>query len=53
MNEKDLINKIITSIKIDGYGITMTTKDGIVLNFGASDGGYSYWEIFKDDEVTK
>lgn len=50
MNAKDLINKTISDITINGYEVTITTKDGLVLQYGASDGGYSTWEIFKEDE---
>lgn len=47
-NEKDLINKTISDIEIDGYGIRMTTTDGLILDYEASDGGCSLWDIFED-----
>ena len=50
MENKDLIGKTIQEIEITGYGITLITTDGIRLEYGASDGGYSSWEITKDEE---
>ena len=47
MENKDLIGKTIQEIEINGYGITLVTTDGIRLEYGASDGGYSSWNISK------
>lgn len=52
MNEKDLIGKTIKSIEVDGYGIEMRFTDGTVFVYSASDGGYSCWDITKDDNAT-
>ena len=49
MTEKDLIGKTVESIEVDGYGIEMRFTDGTVFEYGASDGGYSCWDITKDD----
>ena len=49
MSDKDLIGKTIQEIEINGYGITIVTADGIRLEYGASDGGYSSWDINKDE----
>ena len=49
MTEKDLIGKIIKSVEINGYGIEMRFTDGTVFVYDASDGGYSCWDITKDD----
>ena len=49
MTEKDLIGKTIKSVEVDGYGIEMHFADGTVFVYYASDGGYSNWEIEKDD----
>lgn len=47
-----LIGKRIDEIEIDGFGILMTMDDGTVLDYVASDGGYSNYDIFTgaDDE---
>lgn len=45
MDERELIGKTISKIEIDGYGITIVTKDGYLLEYYASDGGYSSYEI--------
>lgn len=49
MEDKDLIGKTIQEIEITGFGITLVTTDGIRLEYGASDGGYSCWDISKDE----
>ncbi len=49
MSEKVLIGKTITKINIDGYGIFMTVDDGTALYYDASDGGYSLYEIYKEE----
>lgn len=46
--KKDLINKTISEVEIDGFGIRITTTDGLILDYEASDGGYSLWDIFED-----
>ena len=53
MTEKDLIGKTIESVEVDGYGIEMRFTDGTVFVYGASDGGYSNWDITKDDNATE
>ena len=45
MNESDLIGKTIKAIDIDGYGLLITFSDGTILEYDASDGGYSCWGI--------
>lgn len=50
MNEKDLMNKTIASIEIDGFGVNLITQDGVALSYNASDGGYSCWDIFKEGD---
>lgn len=45
LTEKDLLNKTIKEIEVNGYGINLTTEDGMVLDYSASDGGYSCWEV--------
>ena len=50
MNVNDLDGKTIKSIEADGFEITITTEDGSVLTYYASDGGYSSWDITKEEE---
>ena len=45
MTIEDLIGKAIKSIEADGFEISITTEDGAVLTYYASDGGYSSWEV--------
>ncbi len=49
MTEKDLIGKTIESAEVDGHGIEIHFTDGTVFVYDASDGGYSNWDITKDD----
>lgn len=51
MSEKDLIGKTIKSIDVDGFGVDIVFTDGTELVYGASDGGYSNWEILKSGEA--
>ena len=51
MNEKDLIGKTIEKIEVDGYGIEMRLTDGTMFVYSASDGGYSNWDITKNDST--
>lgn len=48
-DEKLFINKKIKEIHIDGYGLNITMEDSTQLNYTASDGGYSSYEIFKGE----
>ena len=50
MDEKDLIGKTIEKIDVDGYGVEIRFTDGTEFVYGASDGGYSSWDISKDGE---
>ena len=45
MTEKELIGKKITAININGFEVEIIVEDGTTLNYQASDGGYSNWEI--------
>ena len=45
--EKMMIGKTITDVQINGFGITITLDDGYTLDYDASDGGYSTWELCK------
>ena len=46
--EKLFKDKTIKDLQIDGFGITLITNDNLELNYDASDGGYSSWEITKN-----
>ena len=44
--EKELfIGKKIKDIYVDGYYVEVLMEDGTKLEYDASDGGYSTWEI--------
>lgn len=51
MNKEALIGKKIKEITIDGYSLFIVTEDGIELEYQASDGGYSSWEIKEVKEM--
>lgn len=42
---KELLGRIIKDVEIDGFGIRLELLGGKVLEYSASDGGYSCWEI--------
>lgn len=48
MDYKDLIGKTIQEIEVNGYEVIIITTDGIRLEYGASDGGYSNWGISQE-----
>lgn len=47
--DKKLLGKVIKEIELNGNGITLVTEDGYCLEYYASDGGYSSWEIHKSE----
>ena len=47
MEDKELIGKTIKSIDVDGFGVDIVFTDGTEFVYGASDGGYSSWDIIK------
>ena len=49
MDENMLIGKKIREIEVNGFEIRLVTEDGIVLDYNASDGGYSSWEIYDEN----
>lgn len=44
------VGKKIVMMEIDGFGIFMLTDDGTRLYYDAFDGGYSCWDIIKDEK---
>ena len=46
--EYDLIGKTIETIAVTGFGVEITTTDGLRFTYEASDGGYSAWQVTKD-----
>lgn len=48
---KELIGRIIKDVDIDGFGIRLELLGGKVLEYGASDGGYSCWEIIDMEDA--
>ena len=43
--EKELIGKTITSAIVNGYEVVLCFDDGTILDYEASDGGYSCYEL--------
>ena len=43
--KKLFIDKKIKDIYVDGYGIELVLEDNIKLEYNATDGGYSSWEV--------
>ncbi len=48
-NENGFVGKTIKEIYVDGYHVTIRTADGFILNYDASDGGYSTWEVIENE----
>ena len=49
--EKELIDKTITNAIVNGYEVVLIFDDDTILNYEASDGGYSCYEIRKKGEA--
>jgi hypothetical protein len=49
MTESELLGKVIKEINLDGNGIWLMTEDGYCLDYSSSDGGYSSWELYKNE----
>lgn len=45
ITELDLVGKTIKEISVNGFGVYIFFTDGMVFSYGASDGGYSSWDI--------
>lgn len=41
-----LAGKTIKEANIDGYGVYIKFTDGVELDYSASEGGYSTWDIY-------
>lgn len=48
MDEKVLIGKKIKDVEVNGFEVIILTEDRIALNYNASDGGYSHYEILQN-----
>lgn len=48
--EKFLLGKTIVKAEVDGHGIRLTMDNHYVFDYNASDGGYSCWEIYKEND---
>lgn len=44
-----LAGKTIRKAVVSGYCVVLEFEDGTSLNYSASDGGYSLWELFTAD----
>lgn len=49
MDEKILVGKTIAKIEVDGFDVNIVFTDGTVFKYESSDGGYSCWNIYKND----
>lgn len=43
--QEQLIGKTISSAEVDGFGLNLKFTDGTELNYNATDGGYSTFDI--------
>lgn len=52
MNEAEeaLVARTILKAEVDGFGVKLVLDNGTTFYYDASDGGYSLWEIAKEDE---
>lgn len=48
--DQDLVNKVIKNIEVTGGDICLTTTDGLIFNYYATDGGYSSWSVKREQE---
>lgn len=44
-----LQDKTIIKAEVDGFGIKLYLDDGNVFDYDSSDGGYSGWEVYKNE----
>lgn len=42
--------RTIETTEVDGYGILINFRDGSVLSYAASDGGYSHFDLYESTE---
>lgn len=50
MDKESLIGKRIADINIDGCSVYLKTEDGLIFQYDASDGGYSTWEFYMEED---
>lgn len=46
-----LIGKTIARIDVDRFDVDIVFTDGTVFEYESSDGGYSCWDIYKNDDT--
>lgn len=49
--ERELIGKTITYAIVNGYEVILFFDDNTILDYTASDGGYSCYELRKAEET--
>ncbi len=49
LDTKTLVGKTIARIDVDGFDVDIVFTDGTVFEYESSDGGYSCWNIYKND----
>lgn len=52
MNEAEeaLVARTILKAEVDGFAVRLVLDNGTTFEYDASDGGYSLWEIVKEEE---
>lgn len=45
-----LVGKTIARIEVDGFDVDIVFTDGTLFEYESSDGGYSCWNIYKNDD---
>lgn len=50
LDTKALVGKTIARIEVDGFDVDIVFTDGTVFEYESSDGGYSCWNIYKNDD---
>ena len=46
-----LIGKTIARIDVDRFDVDIVFTDGTVFEYESSEGGYSCWDIYKNDDT--
>lgn len=47
----ELIGKTIAYAQVNGFGVMLVFEDGTTFDYTASDGGYSSYELIREEET--
>ena len=50
LDTKALVGKTIARIDVDRFDVDIVFTDGTVFEYESSDGSYSCWNIYKNDD---